>query len=467
MNKTNASLAPLCPHEHIHIVLLSGGSGTRLWPLSNNTLSKQFLEILPDNGGGCTSMVQRTFSIIKKINAGINITIAAGEAQKSVLEHQIEGDYELVLEPERRNTAPAIMLACAHLSYIQRVPADDIVIVIPIDTYADEAYYIEALRLACILRGSKSEIALLGAKPLYPTDKYGYIVPKQNIYFSDKKAFKVDCFFEKPSINNAKKLISKGALWNCGIFAFRLNWIMGKISTYTRASSFEELQSSYGLLPRSSFDDEIVSKTNSIIAVPYNGVWKDLGTWNTLTEEMCDISLGAVIGCETCIDTHVINKLNTPVVALGLNNTIIAATPDGILVTDKAFSSNVKPYVQKANAERPMCEQRQWGEYRILDLTEKPSEVKSLVKELIINPGKQLSYQRHMHRTEAWTVISGDGEVVLDGVTKPIIAGDMIEVSKGQLHSLRAKTKMKLVEVQLGDILDENDIQRIGNYWPE
>lgn len=434
----------------------------RLWPLSNETRSKQFLKVLRDENGQPQSMVQRVMGQIRKVEASIDVTIATGEAQAFSIERQVSGDYTLVLEPERRDTAPAIMLACANLMYEQQAFPNDTVIVMPIDTFADQAYYDMIPYLDRVVQSSTSDLILLGVKPTYPSEKYGYIVPCERI----GNAWPVKEFVEKPGRRQAELLISQGALWNCGVFAFTLGYLMELVMRYTDASSFADMQRLYSRLPKNSFDYEVVEKAASISVVPYEGVWRDLGTWNTLTDEMQDIASGCVVmDIATCDGTYAVNETGLPLVISGIEDAVVVATYDGILVSSKESSAQLKPLIAKAAESRPMYEQRKWGEYRVLDSRVYPDGARSLTKELILNPGCQISHQRHAHRSEVWTVVSGEGEVALDGVVSHVHSGTVVDISIGAKHALRAITELHLIEVQLGALLEEADIERFGNYW--
>ena len=227
------------------------------------------------------------------------------------------------------------------------------------------------------------------------------------------------------------------------------------------SSDYQILYDQYETLPKISFDYAVVEKETSINVIRFNGIWKDLGTWNTLTEAMSEsVSGNAVV--DRCKDTHVINELGIPLIALGVNHAVIAATPDGILVTDKDTSSGLKDYVPD---QRPMYERRCWGEYKVLDYKLHDDKQNSLVKELIITPGEHISYQRHQHRTEIWTFTEGIGELIIDGVTKEVHRGDTAVVTPGTKHAIIAITELHIIEVQIGDELTEDDIERLDWEW--
>ena len=447
----------------IHLVLLSGGSGTRLWPLSNSSRSKQFLKVLRDAEGNHVSMVQRVIGQIRKVAADIDVTIATCANQENSIRSQVEGGYALVLEPERRDTAPAIMLACANLVLEQRANVDDTVVVMPIDTYADQAYYDGIVKLDEAVQSGFADLLLLGVEPTYPSEKYGYIVPA----LPEGDPGRVNCFIEKPDEEAAKQLIRQGALWNCGVFAFKLGYLTSLTAKYLTADSFEGFRSRYAELPKNSFDYEVVEKADSIGVISYAGGWKDLGTWNTLTEEMADQCSGRVVVDEaTCSNVHVLNETGFPMVVAGLNDAVVVTTPDGILVSSKEASKAIKRQVSEAAETRPMYEERRWGEYRVIDSSVFPDGAKALTKELIVRDGKQLSYQRHAHRSEVWTVVSGAGEVVLDGLVQQVRAGSVVKIPVYTMHAGRAiGADLHIVEVQQGDVLVEEDIERFGNYW--
>lgn len=445
----------------IHLVLLSGGSGTRLWPLSNGARSKQFLKVLRDDEGNHVSMVQRTISRISKVPAAIDVTIAACASQQGSIEAQVEGSYSLVLEPERRDTAPAVMLACAHLAFEQGANEGDTVVVMPIDTYTDQAYYNRVGDLDAAVRARSARLVLMGVKPTYPSEKYGYIVPHAH----EGAVWPVEFFKEKPSEAEAITLLAKGALWNCGVFAFELGYLIEILRGYVDADSFGEVMMRYSDLPKTSFDYAVVEKAPSVAVVPYAGAWKDLGTWNTLAEEMADERAGRVVVDDACSNVHVVNETGLPMVIAGLANAVVVATPDGILVSSKEASARLKPLVAQAAVSRPMYERRRWGEYRVLDSSVYPDGRKSLTKELVVEPGKQLSYQRHAQRSEVWTVVSGEGEVVLDGNVQTVEPGSMISIAADCMHAVRACVEMRIVEVQMGDVLVEEDIERFGYWW--
>ena len=335
------------PDKKMHIVLLSGGSGSRLWPLSNGDRAKQFLKVLRDDKGNPESMVQRTYRKVRALVPEADVTVATCASQASWLADQVQGDYALAVEPERRDTAPAIMLACAHLAWEQGAEPADIVVVMPIDSFVDDAYYTRLFDLGRAVQSDAAELVLLGVEPTYPSEKYGYIVPEGPA----RGLRRVVRFTEKPGAAIASELISQGALWNCGVFAFRLSHLMSVLSGYYAGDpSYTALRTAYGTLPKNSFDYEVVERASSIAVVPYAGTWKDLGTWNTLTEEMSERSSGnAVLDEATCPGTYVVSEVDVPVVVAGIPDAVVVATADGILVCSKDESPRLKELVGRIN----------------------------------------------------------------------------------------------------------------------
>lgn len=406
--------------------------------------------------------MQRTFRKVRNALPEADLLVATGNSQVFSIENQVKGNYELVVEPERRDTAPAIMLACAKLAYDLGANLDDSVIVLPIDTYASDEYYESLVELAGVVNRGIADLVLLGIEPTYPSEKFGYIVPLS----TKDSAYKVAYFAEKPTEEKAQQLIEKDALWNGGVFGFKLGYGVDILNKYIHSQNFSEIIDNYSLLPKNSFDYEVVEKADSIAVVPCCGEWKDLGTWNTLSEEMAEDYSGRIVfDEETCKNVHAINETNIPLVVSGVEDIVVVATPDGILVSSKEHSAKLKPLVERAALTRPMYEKRRWGEYRVVDSGIYGDQRKAMTKELVIESGKQLSYQRHAKRSEVWTVISGEGEVVLDGAVSPLGPGVVINIQPGLLHSARAFKELHVIEVQLGDVLVEEDIERFGNYW--
>ncbi|TJY43449.1 cupin domain-containing protein [Cohnella pontilimi] len=447
------------------IVLLSGGSGKRLWPLSNDSRSKQFLKVLNNADGERESMVQRVWRQIGNAGLREHAYIATGKPQADMIYSQLGSEIEVIIEPERRDTFPAIALAAAYLYSIQGVSLNETIVVMPVDPYVDDSFFRKAKELDLVLNDTGADLALIGVKPTYPSENYGYIVPDSNTR-ADERFVKVHSFKEKPRKEEAAAMMERNALWNCGVFAFKLDFLINILIANNLPIQYEEMSKRYSKLPKISFDYEIVERAAHIVATPYEGDWKDLGTWNTLTEEIETALIGKGIISGESHNTHVINELEIPVTLLNLSNVVVAASPDGILVADKSSSPAVKE-VMKHSDQRPMYEERRWGRYRVLDYLKYPDGNEVLTKRIRVAPGRNLSYQYHQLRDEVWTVVSGQGQMVLNGERFPVQSGDVVKISRDSRHSLRAEIEMEIIEVQTGTELIEEDIVRLAYDWNE
>ncbi len=428
----------------MQIILLSGGSGKRLWPLSNDIRSKQFLKVVRNENGENESMVQRVYRQIKSAGLNARITIATGITQVESIKNQLGDNVSIVVEPERRNTFPTIALSAAFLSYEKNCDLDETIIVLPVDPYVSGDYFLELKKLDKAVQSNAADIILMGVKPTYPSEKYGYILSNKGEAINRVIEFK-----EKPDAETAQKLIERGGLWNCGVFAFKLSYIMDIVNSTIKCSCYNDVISKYCEFERTSFDYAVVEKAKSAAVIPYTGEWKDLGTWNTLTEVMQENQIGDVKISSDCKNTHVINELEIPIVVMGTENMIVAASPDGILVADKVQSSYIKKYVE-ARDMRPMFEERSWGEYKVLDMVINEDGTKSLTKRKKIKRGMKIEYQSHKSRSEVITVISGKCIITINDRAHEAYPGDTYAVAEGIKHGLEAVTDTEIIEVQVG-----------------
>ena len=347
----------------MQIILLSGGSGKRLWPLSNNTRSKQFIKLLTAPDGSKESMVQRVIRQLKESGFSDSITVATSASQRDVIINQLGDEISVVTEPERRDTFPAIALASSYLTHEMHCSADEIVVVMPCDPYTEAGYFETIKRMADAVMDNRAELVLMGIRPTYPSAKYGYVVPVSDN--GESGIYRVSRFTEKPDVMTAEKLISEGAFWNGGVFAFRLGYMTDIVSRYIQTDTFAGIRSRYGEFPKISFDYEVAERAQSVAVIPFSGGWKDLGTWNTLTDELRDRTIGNVILDKESKNTHVINELELPIMCIGAQNLVIAASCDGILISEKSKSEDIKAYADRLQ-RRPMYEERRWGEYKVI-----------------------------------------------------------------------------------------------------
>lgn len=430
----------------MNIILLSGGSGKRLWPLSNDVRSKQFIKFFKTADGQYESMVQRVYRQIRRADPAGDIVFAAPKSQISSIHNQLGEQVGISVEPCRRDTFPAIVLASAYLRDVRGLSEDAPVVVCPVDPLVEDDYFETLVRLGEQAAKGEANLSLVGITPTYPSEKYGYIIPE-----SDAPVSGVSAFREKPDAETAAAYIRQGALWNGGVFAYRLRYVLEKARERIAFTDYYDLLANYESLEKISFDYAVVEKEPSIQVMRYAGQWKDLGTWNTLTESMAETGVGKTILSGTCENVHIINELDVPVFAMGLRGVVISAGPEGILVSDKEQSSYIKPFVDKLD-QQIMFAEKSWGSYRVLDV-----EKESLTIKVTLNPGSRMNYHSHQRRDEVWTVISGTGRAVLDGVERAICAGDVIEMPAGCRHTVIAESELKLIEVQLGKEISVRD----------
>ncbi len=430
----------------MNIVLLSGGSGKRLWPLSNDIRSKQFIKIFKTENNEYESMVQRVYRQIKSVDADATITIATSKSQVSAIHNQLGENVGISIEPCRRDTFPAIALATMYLIDVLKVDPEESVVICPVDPYVEDDYF-EALK-ALSQQSDKGEanLVLMGIEPTYPSEKYGYIIPES----AEQTSF-VSNFKEKPTEEVAKEYIKQGALWNGGVFAYKLKYMLQKAHELIDFVDYQDLFQKYDSLTKISFDYAVVEKEDRIQVQRFHGMWKDLGTWNTLTEAMEESIVGKGVANDTCEGVHILNELDVPVLAMGLRDVVISASPEGILVSDKEQSSYIKPYVDRFE-QQVMFAEKSWGSYRVMDV-----ENESLTIKVTLNPGHCMNYHSHQNRDEVWVVLSGTGEAIVDGWKREIRAGDVVQMPRESKHTVIAKTELKLIEVQLGEAITVED----------
>lgn len=430
----------------MNIVLLSGGSGKRLWPLSNDIRSKQFIKIFKTDTGEYQSMVQRVYSQLKEALPEAKVTIATSKAQVSSILNQLGNQVGLSIEPTRRDTFPAIALSAAYLADVQGVGLEEPVVVCPVDPLVEPAYFKALGELGKQAAAGEANLVLMGIEPTYPSEKYGYIIPT-----SAAQPSKVQSFKEKPSAAVAQEYIQQGALWNGGVFAFRLGYLLEKAHSLLDFADYQDLFDRYDAMPKISFDYAVVEKEPSIQVMRFHGTWKDLGTWNTLTEAMSEASVGKTILNDTCDNVHIVNELDVPVLAMGLKNVVVSASPEGILVSDKEQSAYIKPYVDSL-CQQVMFAEKSWGSYKVLNV-----ERASLTVLVTLNAGRSMNYHSHQHRDEVWTVLSGHGHTIIDDKVQNVKAGDVIRMPAGCRHTIFADIELKLIEVQLGENISVTD----------
>lgn len=434
----------------MNIVLLSGGSGKRLWPLSNDSRSKQFIKLFKTEDGEYESMVQRVYRQICSVDGDAEITIATSKSQVSAIHNQLGGNVGISVEPCRRDTFPAIALAAAYLHDKRGVPEEEVVVICPVDPYVEQDYFEALQELGERAAVSEANLLLMGIEPTYPSAKYGYIIPK-----SKENISRVDVFKEKPTEEIAQEYIEEGALWNGGVFAFRLGYVLQRAHELIEFTDYQDLFDKYETLTKISFDYAVVEHEQHIEVMRFAGMWKDIGTWNTLTEAMESSSIGKAILNDKCANVHVINELNVPVLCMGLQDVVVSASPEGILVSDKVQSSYIKPYVDEIH-QQIMFAEKSWGSFQVIDVEEESMTIK-----VTLNAGHRMNYHSHEQRDEVWTIIEGRGRTIVDGVERQVSVGDVIRMPAGVPHTIIADTKLQVIEVQMGPDISVHDKKKM------
>ena len=443
------------------VILLSGGSGKRLWPVSNNTRSKQFLKVLTGEGEELESMSQRVYRQLKKFISEENIYISTNKSQLDLITNQLGENVNLIIEPALKDTFPAITLATLYLHDIIGVDENEVIIVLPVDIFVEDKFFNILVELEQLISNNNVDLGLVGVKPNYPASKYGYIL----LDTTEGSNSRIKGFIEKPNEIIANDLIEKGALWNCGVFAFKKSFMMEILEIKNIPLSYNQYYEMYESVEKNSFDYEVVENVKNAVAIPYFGGWKDLGSWNTLKDEIKETIIGKGIVSDDSTNTILINELDIPIIVQGMKDSIVVASPDGILVTNHE-DGNLKNLVSTFE-NRPMFEERRWGWYRVLDYTKTEDNDEVLTKRICIKKGKNLSYQYHYKRSEVWTIIKGHGKFILDDLIFDVYPGDVLQIDVGRKHAIKAISDIEIIEIQRGSQLIEEDIVRISMEWDE
>ena len=460
-------------------VILSGGSGTRLWPLSRRERPKQFLQIFGKN-----SMLQETILRINGIENVNKPIIVCNENHRFLVEHQchdIDIEPTIILEPEGRNTAPAITVAAIQSL---REFQDSVLLVLSADHKIEDIEKFHKAIYTAKETALEKKLVTFGVKPTGPNTGYGYIK-----YSGDEKNLsKVEKFVEKPNFEKANEyFISKDYLWNSGMFMFTSKCFLDELNKFNpemyqksreaivKASKdldFIRLhEKSFNSCPSDSIDYALMEKSDNVFVIPVDIGWSDLGTFESLRESKDkDINGNIFEGDVISFDTNntFIRSSEKLVATFGVSNMTIINTKDALFVSDNTQSENVKDIV-KVLIESKRSEHihhrkvhRPWGWY---DSIEKGRYFQ--VKRLHIYPGAKLSIQRHQKRSEHWVLISGK-VIATKGETDILMTeGDSIFIPKGEIHSLSNPNNehAEIIEIQSGSYLGEDDIERFEDIY--
>ncbi|MCM1118661.1 MAG: sugar phosphate nucleotidyltransferase [bacterium] len=428
----------------MQIVLLAGGSGKRLWPLSNSLRSKQFLYTGYSSGGNSGTMISRVFQQVKKACPDSGILIATNEKSVAMLETIVE-DTDFCIEPEQKDTFPAICLALAYLKEKKKVAESEVVVLCPVDVDAELRFFETFRELERLIRDG-AHLALIAVQPDHPSNQFAYMLPEDKSRCSP-------CYWyrEKPEIKDAEEYIEQGALWSGGVYAFELGYMLHRVKQIAKFEDYCDLYRNYHVMEKRSFACTVAEKEQNVWLIRYNGQWADRGNWFTFSEAGGWESSEYNIVSENSKNVRVINELNMPILCMGCDNIVIAASAGGILVSDLKKCTDIKPYVDTLT-EKVMFAERTWGNFLILDV-----QKNSLTIKITLRKGHRMNYHSHDHRSEIWTIVSGKGTTIVDGESREVTVGDVIKLPIGCKHTVYATTDLHLVEVQLGEDISSAD----------
>ncbi len=479
-------------------IILAGGSGTRLWPLSRKNYPKQFLKI--NSCGdlkGCAfdrgSLIQQTVSRLMNAISPDDIVVMTNNDYKFHVQADLGGLSEgstnnVILEPLKRNTAPAIALALRYCSERLGCPGDEVVFVSPADHIIDpEPKFVSYLRAAEDI-ASKGYIVTFGIRPSYPETGYGYIKVKgrglgdasssQKPDPEDHPYFNVERFVEKPDAKTASGYLESGDYyWNSGMFAFRIDTAEQELEKCAPEifglyrAGYDRMLSAFGEMPDISIDYAVMEKSDRVVTMPMDLYWNDVGSWDSIfdvfpKDEAGNVRLGDVI----CHDTSksLIMSDKRLIAAVGLENLLVVETDDAILIARRGDAQKVKDVVEmlSAGGRREASEHtttyRPWGSYTILE-----DGPRYKIKRIVVNRGERLSLQMHYHRSEHWVVIKGTARVQIGEIEKHVHENESVYIPKSTLHRLEnpGKVPLEIIEVQNGEYVEEDDIVRLSDQY--
>ncbi|MCP5342896.1 MAG: mannose-1-phosphate guanylyltransferase/mannose-6-phosphate isomerase [Rhodobacteraceae bacterium] len=454
-------------------VVLCGGTGTRLWPVSREGMAKQLLPIL-----GKDTLLQSTLRRIAAPQFAAPMVIGGHPVRFTIRDQveQVAPHAKVIIEPCRRDTMAAVLLAA--ISAAAEDPGT-VLAVMPSDHMIKEDADFRTAIVTAAGHVAKTGIAVIGVVPKQPSTAYGYIKPGDDL---GGGAFKVARFVEKPDKATATNLIAQRCLWNAGIFCFRAGWLIEAMTAlYPDAvaamrRSVAAMQPDLGMfVPGADFNDVVsisfdhafMEKTQKAIVVPSDFTWSDVGDWNAIWENAGKDAAGnSIRGDGLAMDSRntLIHSEGRMVCALGVDDLAIVETADAVMVTRRDKAQDVKSLVGEIKGRgRPEATEhirnhRPWGWYQTTDLGDR-----FRVKRIVVKPGAKLSLQKHHHRAEHWVVVRGTAEVTLNDSVSILHENESIYIAIGSVHRLAnpGKIPVELIEVQTGTYLEEDDIERI------
>ena len=466
-------------------VILAGGSGTRLFPLSRENYPKQFIKIADDS-----SLLQKTFNRCKRFTDSKDIFIVSGDKYQFHIRNQLEEigekDFKnIILEPVGRNTAPAIALSVKYLLEKESANEDDVIFITPSDhIISPEEKFSEYIKEAEEI-AKEGYIVTFGVRPSKPETGYGYIEADEKKILN--KGYKVKKFHEKPDFKTAQNYLLKGNFfWNSGMFMFSMKTVLEEfkkhspdIYSFIEKLSYEEMVMSFSDMPDISIDYAVMEKSENIAVIPVDIVWSDVGSWDSLydvleKDDKRNVKIGNVVDIDT-ESSLVFGDSKRIISTIGLKDLIIVDTDDVVLIAKRGESQKVREIVKRFKEDNKLKEKaefhntvhRPWGSYTELEVGNRYK-----IKRITVKPGGKLSLQMHYHRSEHWVVIKGTAKVILENEEgkleeKYIHENESIFVPKTTKHRLinPGKVPLEIIEVQVGEYVGEDDIVRFDDVY--
>jgi mannose-1-phosphate guanylyltransferase/mannose-6-phosphate isomerase len=464
----------------IYAVILAGGVGSRFWPFSRELEPKQLMKII-----GEKSLLQATVERVRGMITPSNIYVITNSIHFYEVKAQLSRldipDDNIILEPMGKNTAPAIGLAA---KLIAQTDPEAVLVVLPADHHIKDLPQFRHTLKHAIQAANEGKLATIGIKPVAPATGYGYIKVKGQ---SSKvkgggqrqKVYAVERFLEKPNLNNAKKYVKdKKFYWNSGMFVWKAKVFLEELKRYlpglhrslNSIHVAKDIERVWPKIKAISVDYGIMERSKKIALVPAKFYWTDLGSWDSLEEFFPKDKSGNILSPDTlalnCRGVGVFSRGNRLICAVGAKDLVVADTPDALLICDRNKTQEVKNLVsmlKSANRKERLVhltERRPWGKFTILQ-----SGMGFKIKLIEIDPGKRLSLQRHTKRAEHWVVVSGTAKVIAGSKSVLVRSNESIYIPKGTKHRLANTTAapLKIVEVQTGEYLGEDDIERFSD----
>jgi mannose-1-phosphate guanylyltransferase/mannose-6-phosphate isomerase len=461
-------------------VIMAGGNGTRLWPMSRKAYPKQFLSLIDDQ-----TLIQQTCKRAKAISND-QMLIICNEEHRFLCAEQLRQlgitNAQILLEPVGKNTAPAIGLAA---EFIKQQYGDAVMVVLSADHYIEDlAYFADTVRYGCE-RALTGEIITFGVTPTKPETGYGYINKGEQL---SQGIFKISQFVEKPTLEVATEYLDSGEyLWNSGMFTMLASSYLNELITYQPEiqvncqKAIADAQSDLEFIkphkewfvkcPEDSIDYAVMEKTNKGSVIEFKGVWNDIGAWSSIWElSEKDENGNCSVGKTELLNSHnnYVNSKEKLTAVLGLNDIIVIDTKDALLIADKNQVQDIKQLVNRLKLtdieliENHREVYRPWGHYDSI-----ANDVRYQVKKISVLPGHKLSVQMHYHRAEHWIVVKGTAHVTIGDKEKIVCENESVYIPIGEIHSLENKGKipLELIEIQSGAYLGEDDIVRFQDNY--